>query len=150
MAGTNAAAFKLALVAALQAAPGLVGVQVVYSQASQRTVNREWVSLGEVKFVHSRTGTHGATRRTRTEVLAVEVLVQVRQMGTTPQDADQRAVAIGTVLEELLADDPTVGGAVPKGLYAVVAGGDLATVADDDGVYSQLTYNLQFTSYGIQ
>jgi hypothetical protein len=150
VAGTNAAAFKLALVGALQAAPGLVGVQVVYSQANQRTVLREWVSLGEVKFVHTRTGTHGMTRRTRTELLTVEALIQVRQMGVLPEVADQRAVVIGTVLEELLADDPTVGGVVPKGLYGIVAGGDLAHVADDDGVYSQLTYNLEFTSYGIQ
>lgn len=150
MAGTNAAAFKLALVGALQAAPGLVGVQVVYSQANQRTVLREWVSLGEAKFVHARTGTHGATRRTRTERLAVDVLVQVRQMGVPPEAADQRAVVIGTVLEELLADDPTVGGVVPKGLYGVVAGGELTHVVDDEGVYSELTYHLEFTSYGIQ
>lgn len=151
MAGTNAAAVKVALVTALRAsaAAAMAGVTVAYSQASQRTIPREQISLGQAKFVHTRAGTHGGTRRTRNETLQVEILVQVRQLGAAPETADLRAVAIGTVIEELFADTPALSG-VPSGLYGVIDGGDLAHVVDDEGVYSQLAYTLTFTSYKIQ
>ena len=61
--------------------------------------------------------------------------------------ADERAQAIGTVLEELLAGDPTLDD-LPDLLFAGVTGIELGEPAyDDDGVSSSLSYEVGFRSY---
>lgn len=149
MAGTNAVAVKQQLVAALAALPALYGVQILYSQAQQRTVEREVVSLGETTFTHAWSAASGASRKPRDEQLTIELLIQVRQLGIDPVDADIRAQELGAAVEEWLADNPSLP-AVPKVTSARVVSGGLVHVQDDDGYWSQLTYQIAVHSAYIR
>lgn len=147
MAGVNMVAAKQALVAALKASPSLTGVQVEYAWPG-RTLEREVIYCGKTLFQQD-LGNFRPTggRLGRDEHATTAVHVVVRDPAGDPSVSDQRAVALGTVLEELLAGDPQLGGLLNL-LIAIVVGGELAEPSfDDDGVLSALTYEVLFRSY---
>ncbi len=146
MAGTQAAVVKRALFDALKAmtVPGqpLEKVQVAYSYPGK--VERSVIFFGRTRFDHDlSTFMAGGGRLPRTEVATITVVIYVRDISSDQYAADTRAVAIGTALEELLAADPTAGGAV---LVRRVESGELEPLQDDQGVVASLSYSVTVQS----
>lgn len=148
MSGTNIVAAKAAILALLQAAPALAGVQVEYTFPG-RTLERETIYGGKITFQQdystfaSPTVTSGRQPRRETAVLSWHI--EVRQADLDAPGADLRAVQLGGVLEDIIASDPTLGG--QSGILALaITSGDLEQVQDDDAVSSVLGYQITVRS----
>lgn len=146
MAGTAAASAKKAIYDALKAKAGpgqpLDKVQVSYTFPGNP--ERACLFFGRARFEHDwSTFAAGGGRMPRTEVATITVVIYARDIGGDQYLADVRAVEIGTVLEELLAADPTAGGAV---LVRRVESGELEPLHDDDGVVASLSYSVTVQS----
>jgi hypothetical protein len=144
MAGTNAVVAKRALVALMQAAPGLEGVQVTYGFPKEPL--REFVYCGRASSTVSplRFRANGA-RLPRDEELTVDLIVTVIAPGGTTEDAEARAVEIGTVVEEAIALDTQLS-QMPGLMIALVTGGTLDGDFDDEEAGARLIYQVHFRS----
>lgn len=97
-------------------------------------------------FVTTARGTHKpasmrAGRTFRDERGEVEVAVQVEAIGGDAEDADDRAVAIGQIVEEWFADNTDTTG-VPGVSEVLVTGWRLDNLYNDRGSFSELTYTI--------
>jgi hypothetical protein len=150
MAGTAAVAAKKALFDALVAKTGagqpLDRVQVAYSYPG-KTMQRECIYFGRLRIDQTlstfASPNVGAGRQPRTEIATITVVVVTKNIKHDQYAADARAVEIGTVLEELLAGNPTGDGAL---LVQTPDSGELEPLFDDEGVYAQLTYSVTVRS----
>lgn len=143
--GSNLVAVKKELFRRLAAAPELASVQVSYTW--RRDFGREVLYGGKARFDHELAAMRGSRPRLpRDERVTLMVFAQVRNMASDAEAADERAMSIGTVVEELLAAEPTLSG-FPNLLFAGVAGGDLiAPEFDDDGVTSAMAMEIGYRS----
>lgn len=144
MAGTKAVVVKKELVAVLSAAAPLATVQIAYSWPGSRA-ERELIHLGKIRADQEYAAMRSTGRIPRDETLFVSVHIIVVQPGGTVEETDERATALGTVVEELVAADPTLN-SPPGLLYGGVHSVELDYELTDDGAISALTYELQFTS----
>lgn len=118
---------RAALVTALGARPALAGVQVAPSHPGQ-AVEPESVYLGrargsdEIPVVR-------AGRKKRQESYTLDVFFDVVADGPTGQEASERAWALFGELEDLLADDPSLGQTQP--FWAVLGDWDETLFFDD-------------------
>lgn len=149
MAGTNAYAVKKALFDRLETASGtadsdLYQVQVDYAWNGQ--AERERIYLGPVQIEQEFAALGRAGGRvSRDEWAVVSVFIEVMRPGATVQETDERAQELGTVLEELVAANPTLDD-VSGVQYGGVAGGELDYELTDDAVASVLELRLRFRS----
>lgn len=146
MAGTAAAAAKAALFELLAGQSGagqpLADVQVTYQFPGQ--LQRDHVYFGRVRFDQEfSTFRVAGGQQPRTEIATVSMYVGAKRIDSDQQAADERAVEIGGVLEELIAADPTLGG---RFQVVFVESGDLEPNLDDDGVWATLTYSVTVQS----
>jgi hypothetical protein len=140
MAGTNALAYKQALVAAAASAPIVAadGIQVEYDWPGR--VERELIHGGRVEGTQSYPVSRGGGgRMPRDEELQVDLNVVVASPGTTPEETETRAVQIGTEIENWLAEHLDLGG-ISGVIYSGVVGVEMETSVDDDGTITVLTY----------
>lgn len=145
MGNSNAAAAKKALIDFLRAAPlDDVTVDYAYKGRSDGSA-RSYIWGGKVTFQQNYSALTSG-RKPRDEVLTVAVHMSVYQPGGDAQDTDAAVMALGSVLEDLFANDPQLGGAVSGLRYAGVESGELDNGIDDDGVASLLTYQVVFHS----
>lgn len=152
MAGTNAVKFKRALIVGLgtrmAGIPSVAAVQVAYKYPG-RTVEREVVHGGRVEGDQRFPVMNGgAVRIKRHEVLTVKLHIVVHAPGDEAEEAEVRAVEIGTVVEELLAADPIfaltdLGGQM---IQAAITALDLDSDEDDDAAIAVLTYDIECES----
>lgn len=151
MVGTAAVAVKKALFDALAAksAAGqpLDGVQVAYSYPGKTLQRDGCIYFGRLRIDQQldtfASPAVGGGRQPRNEIVTLTVVVLAKNIKSDQYAADARAVEIGSVMEDLLAADPTAGGTV---LVRTVESGDLEPMLDDDGVWSQLTYSVTVRS----
>lgn len=108
---STAPTFRSALLAALQAKPALAQVQVTYSHPGD-TREDESIYLGEIRG-DSNVATLRAGRKHREERYTLDVWIDVDAVGPDAQTASERAWALYGELEDILADDPTVGLTAP-------------------------------------
>lgn len=146
MAGTAVATVKKALYDDLKAltAPGqpLEKVQVSYGYPG--APERSSLYFGRTRFEHELSSfATGGGRQPRTEVATITAVILVRNISSDQYEGDARAIAIGTVLEDMLAADPTMGGTVQ---LLRVESGELSTEADDHGVITCLVYSVTVQS----
>lgn len=113
---STAPTFRTALLAALQARPALSAVQTSYSHPGDPH-EHEAVYLGEVRGA-SEVATIRAGRKARQERYTLDVWIDLDAVGPDAQTASERAWALFGELEDILADDPTVG--VAGVLWAVL------------------------------
>lgn len=146
MAGTNAYAAKRALIDALQASAELgdAGVQVAYSYRGERA-ERECVYGGAVAWTCKPLTFRGGGRMPRQETVQVDLHIAVRLPGSEPDEAEARAVELGTVVEEYLASTPTLSDLGDLKL-ATIAGGDLDHAVNDEESIAVITYQVAFLS----
>lgn len=152
MAGTNIVAGKVALMTALQAlavpAGSLEGVRVDYSYVGKHDDGtREYVYGGGTADAQvDAAAMKGSGRLKRTEDTDWSLTVKVFKPGEqTAEAAETRAAAIGTVIENYLAANPTL--SVTGLILARIRGWSLTSTGDDDGTYAALTYSIAFESY---
>jgi hypothetical protein len=148
MAGTNSIDAKAAILAILKAAPALAGVQVEYVWPG-RTIEREVIYGGKIQISNDyftfASPQVGGGRQPRLETATITWHIEVRHVDSDPQAADERVVELGTVLEETIAADPTLGGLAGT-LAAAISSGDLEYVRDDDGLTSVMAYDITVRS----
>lgn len=146
MSGTNVVAVKKELFRRLKAESALSGVQVEYTW--RRDVGREVLYGGKARIDKQLAAMRGSQARLpRDEQVTLMAFVQVRNLQSDAVAADERTAEIATVVEELLAVDPTLAG-FPHLLFAGVAGADLiAPEYDDDGVTSAMALEIGYRSY---
>ena len=149
MAGINAPAVKRALKTALDALSGssLAGVTVSYSYVSKlHEATRELIYFGpRTPASVDLSAMKGSGRVKREETASMTLCIRVTRPGEQDtEDAEERTAAIGAVVENVLATDPTLSGACLK---AVVTGYELTSFADDNAARADLDYTLSFDSY---
>jgi hypothetical protein len=146
MAGTNAYAAKRALITALQGAAGLGadGVQVAYSWPGERA-ERECIYGGAVVWDTKVLTMAAGGRLSRREDMTLDLHIAVTVLGAEPEEAEARAVDLGTVLEEYVAFTTTLNG-LPGVKLGQIAGGELDHAENDDSVIAVLSYRVTFLS----
>lgn len=107
---------RAALVSALSARPALAAVQVAYSHPGQ-AIETESVYLGAARGSHT-VPVVRAGRKKRQESYVLDVFFDVVADGPTGQEASERAWTLAGELEDLLADDPSLG--QPPPFWAVL------------------------------
>lgn len=108
---STAPTFRSALLAALQARAALAQVQTGYSHPGD-TREDESIYLGEVRGT-SEVPLIRAGRKKREERYTLDVWFDVDAVGPDAQTASERAWSLYGELEDILADDPTVGLGAP-------------------------------------
>lgn len=108
---STAPAFRTALLAALQARPALSALSVTYSHPGD-SLEVDAVYLGEVRGT-SELPVIRASRKKREERYTLDVWFDVAAVGPDAQTASERAWDLFGELEDILADDPSVGLAAP-------------------------------------
>lgn len=85
-------------------------------------------------------------RNFRAETGRFDLVVRVESVGGSPEDADTRALALGLVVEEYLADRKSNGLGVSGLQTLVVEGWDLLNAMSDNGSLTELTYHVRYTA----
>lgn len=144
MSGTQVVVVKKALVAALDALPALDGVAVQYAWKPNQTV-RERVFCGRA-FGQHKPANFKAGRTHRDERISFDLTVLVEKPAGSAEDAETRAVAIGTVIEEWVADHRIQ--TIPSVKWLVVEGDvELTSMFNDSGHMAELVYTITFAAY---
>lgn len=143
MAGTLAVSVRSALVNALAALPSLADVDVIYAWRFDEILPRERV------FTNRARATHGVAslksgRTHRNETTTFDVVVRVEAVDDTAEAAGERAVVIGTVVEEYVADNRTLGGAISGLNWIKVTGFEMNDLSNDRGHLCELTYQITY------
>lgn len=118
-------AVKSALVTLLTSQ--LPGIQVKYGRPADNQLARECVYVAEAVGNHRIPVFKGTGRKPREERYSVEVVVAVIQERGEVSVSEARAFELLEAVENVVADDPTLGGV--DGLIHAIAG-DWETVAD--------------------
>lgn len=140
MSGLRVGAVKAALVDRISAA--LPGVQVSWAYLGESARDTSiWLgeARGQVVYQLMRTG-----RKPRTETTDVDVVIERRLSGGTQQQADTAVLDLSQTIEEMVADDPTLGvaGVQQAGVSAhSLVGGTL-----DVGHGARLTLTITYTA----
>lgn len=142
MAGTNAVAFRRALIDTVAAFPALAGVQVVFSWPGPR-FDRECVHLGRSQGSQEyATFGGGRARQPRNEQLDIDLFVVVRLPSADDgYNAELRAAEIGTLIEDGIAATPQIQ-SVAGMLYAGITGVELESYADNDAWAAIIKYTV--------
>lgn len=147
MAGTNASAAKAALLMAIGALTGLGDLQVAYSYPG-RTTDRDLVYGGRITGPIALSTMRGSTRIKRIEDAVLNLHIEVARPGEdTSAVTEIRACAIGASIENYLAENPTLAGAVTGLLLAAPQGFDMESFVDDESSYTVLTYQILLKSH---
>jgi hypothetical protein len=141
MAGSTMVAFKSALVVNLAALPGMAGVKVSYADPGDKAL-KENVWCGRITDNEHEAVALRAGRRRREENFTAEVFIEVVGTRLTAERAETRALALGLVLEEYLADNPKLDGSVDGLAFAVISSMELATLETTEGPQTRLTVGI--------
>lgn len=144
MAGSLVVAVKQALIDALQGMTGdaedLEGVAVRYAYRSD-TSERERIWTGRARATHTPSSLKSG-RMFRDEDMTFDLTIVVEKVGGTAEDAEDRAIEIGTVVEEYIADNKTLGVAGVK--WVRVASAELTPLMNDRGAMAELVYSITY------
>lgn len=153
MAGTNAAAAKSTLIAAINASSdsafgtGATRVPAKYSFSGKvATANREHIYGANVEGSADHLAFKGSGNVPRREDLELSLVIEVTKPGEEfTETAEVRAVEIGAAVENLIAADPDLSGVTGLDVVKVV-GLSLDSWADDDAAHAKLTYQIRLES----
>lgn len=150
MAGTILGAMRTATIDGLAAlvdpAPRWDEIAIKYQFRLDPSV-REWIFTSNARATHAPASLR-AGRNYRDETGRFEVAIVVETVGDTDhQEAADRAVEIGTVVEEFIADRKSDELGVP-GLLTCIVDGDLelAEFSKDSGCVATLTIPVKYTA----
>lgn len=115
MAGTNAVLVKTALLSLFRTAIAPVRIDDAYNG---RLEEREYAYFGHINGTQEPMVFRGGSRLPRLEQLEIPLHVEVAYPASTTSDTDTRLAAIGQLIEEALAADPTQAALGVPGLMA--------------------------------
>jgi len=146
--GTNAVAVKKELIRRLGLESGLSGVQVVYLLNPGR-VTRECVFGGKIEGQLEQAAMRTPGNRSgREERPTINVHIRILAEGVTDSTPEERAAALGGVIADMVAADPTLAGATPGLLDLAAVAEEYETGFADDGAAIALgTLQLVARSY---
>ena len=139
MAGTTAAALKSALKDAMSSEAGLAGVPISYGEPGD-LARTEHIWIGAATSGAQEVAAFKTGRTRRDEEYFIDICVEVSS-SSNPESCEARVVLLGTVIEEMLADDPKVND-VTNLLWCVVHNFDLDTQELAEGPVSKYTITL--------
>ena len=119
MAGTTMYAVKAALLTKLQA--DISNVQVTYGD-SGGAMRRESIFMGDIESNTQTPEAFASGRRRLIEDYTVDVHVAVQSKAAGLQEAEERAVALATSVENVVNDYPTLSGAVTGLMFIECSG----------------------------
>lgn len=134
MAGTNAVLVKSALLGLFRVAIAPVRIDDAYNG---RLSEREYVYFGHITIEQEPMTFRAGVPQPRQEELTMPLHVEVSMPNATTLEADARATAIGKLIEEALAADPTQAALGVTGLMAAwMSAGSVTPFYESDGVAS--------------
>ena len=119
MAGTTMYAVKAALLTKLQA--DISNVQITYGD-SGGAMRRESIFMGDIESNTQTPEAFASGRRRLIEDYTVDVHVAVQSKAAGLQEAEERAVALATSVENVVNDYPTLSGAVTGLMFIECSG----------------------------
>ena len=119
MAGTTMYAVKAALLTKLQA--DISNVQVTYGD-SGGAMRRESIFMGDIESNTQTPEAFASGRRRLIEDYTVDVHVAVQSKAAGLQEAEERAVALATLVENVVNDYPILSGAVTGLMFIECSG----------------------------
>ena len=119
MAGTTMYAVKAALLPKLQA--DISDVQITYGD-SGGAMRRESIFMGDIESNTQTPEAFASGRRRLIEDYTVDVHVAVQSKAAGLQEAEERAVALATLVENVVNDYPTLSGAVTGLMFIECSG----------------------------
>lgn len=142
MAGTNAYAYKKALIDKIKAFPTLTDIQVEYSWPGNR-FNRVCIHGGRIEGQQEyATFAGGRARLPRNETFVLYLYIAVRMPeADSGQDVEQRLAELGQLLEDGIAADPQVAG-VTGLLYAGITGVQMDSWSEENVWAGGLEYQV--------
>ena len=125
MAGSIIASFKALLLAQMQAASSLNGLQITYGDPGE-AMRRESIFLGDVDSGTQTPESFSTGARRRVEDFTVDVILAI-QSKPTPQTAEARALVLVNAVEQILVDSPQLGGSIAALQFCEVEGMSMTT-----------------------
>ncbi len=141
MGATVIVAVRRALVAAVASLDAFQGVPVMFTYKA--TEQREFAYTRAARFTHNPAGMKSG-RNFRNEEGRFEFVIWVESVGDSPEDAALRALDLGLVFEEYVADHKQgIGGA-----YTLTVDGDgtLAEAVLDSSSLAELVYPVKYNA----
>lgn len=141
-------AAKTALVTLIGAALATAGdggepIQVSYGRPADSQLARECVYVGDVTGLQRIPVAKGTGRKTRQEDYSIEVVVAVLMLEGETTDAEARAFTLLAEVEDVVADDSTLGLATNVGYFAASTGSlDMAADVTAEGPACVLRLNV--------
>lgn len=143
MAGSRVVAVRSALIDGLAAVGGLSTVDVIYAWKFDQELPRERIFTSRVRATHEPASLKSG-RTFRNERVTFDLVVRVEKVDGTAEEADERALVIGALVEEYVADNRTLGGSVSGLNWVVVSGMELNNLSNDRGNLSELVYAITY------
>lgn len=143
MAGSAVVAAKKALIAGLAADPNLDGVEVTYAW-KRGSKKRERIFCGRAQATQEPASLKSG-RTFRDERMIFDVTVVVEMPGGSAEAVEERAIELGTIVEEWVADNRTLDGVTGLN-WAVVTGLDLTSMFNDNGHLAELVLQVTYSA----
>lgn len=143
MAGSRVVAVRSALIDGLAGLAGLADVDVIYAWKFDAELPRERIFTDRCRATHEPASLKSG-RTFRNERMTFDLVVRVELIGGTSEEADERALVIGALVEEYIADNNTLDGAVSGLNWITVSGMELNNRGNDVGSLSELTYAITY------
>lgn len=144
MAGSIVVDVRKAVVAGLVTAVNEKKVSISYGyRGSDDDKRREQIWTDRVRSTHDVAGLK-AGRNFRDETLEFDIVILVAAVGLPPEDADTRALELGTVVEEFLADRKNNELGVDGLQWIRVVGFELINGFAPKGSLSELRYTVRY------
>lgn len=115
-------------------------VQTEYGWPGDDLVEPERVFMNVPRGTHEG-GPLKSGRRFRDERATLDVVIQVRGDGMSPEDTDDRAIALGVFVEEWFADNKN-GAGVASVSELLIGGWRLDNLYGPAGAFTELTYTV--------
>tara|TARA_R110000803_G_scaffold79437_1_gene145049 strand:+ start:723 stop:1172 length:450 start_codon:yes stop_codon:yes gene_type:complete len=133
MASSTMYAVKTKLLTLLQDDAGLSAVQVTYGDPGG-AMRRESIFMGDINSSDQFPEVLASGRRRRLEEYTLDVHVFVQSKAAGLQEAEQRAVSLASTVENVVADNPQLGGTVSGLMFAECSGMSMSSAeAGADG-----------------
>jgi hypothetical protein len=142
VAGTLVVEVREALVDLLTARPNLEGKQVSYGWPGDDVLETESIFTASRARIEQEPSSLKAGRTFRDETVDFDVVIRFEAIGGTALDADQGAQALGTEVEECVADNRTLGVAGVQ--WVTIRPVALVGLYNDNGHLAELTYTIRY------
>lgn len=138
-------AVRTALVDGLSPLPAFGDIPVSYCYDKRCVDKREFVVTRDATFEHEPTALR-AGRNFRRETGRFELVIWVEKVGGTPQEAAERALELGQVVEEYIADHKQGIASAGDFTLEVNGSGSLSELASDSSSLAEVVYPIKFTA----